>query len=142
MLSISREFLSDPRQRVVVDGSTSEWIPIVSGMPQGSVFGPLLFILLTTEMFELVENRLYAYADDFTLPGVVRKLADRHAVAASLNRDLARIQEWCNCWHMMLNHNKTNALVVSRSRTVNPPQVTWSYLGFISELIATSISLE
>ena len=46
------------------DGATSEWIPIVSGVPRGSVLGRLLFILSTIEMFELVENRLYAYADD------------------------------------------------------------------------------
>ena len=49
-------------------------------------------------MFELVENRLYAYADDSILMAVVRKPADRPAVTASLNRDLARIQEWCNHW--------------------------------------------
>ena len=42
-------------------------------------------------MFELVENRLFAYADDSTLMAIIRKLADRPAVAASLNRDLARI---------------------------------------------------
>ena len=52
---------------------------------------------------------------------VVRKSADRPAVAASLNRDLARIQEWCNHWGMILNPNKTKALVVIRSRTANPP---------------------
>ena len=52
---------------------------------------------------------------------LVRKPADRPAVAASLNRDLARIQEWCNHWWLILNPNKTKALVVSRSRTVNPP---------------------
>ena len=46
-------------------------------------------------MSELVENRLFAYADDFTLLAVVCKLADRPAAAAFLNRDLARIQEWC-----------------------------------------------
>ena len=84
MLSICREFLSNRRQRVVVDGATSEWIPIVSDVPQGSVLGPHLFIL-TSEMFELVENRLYTYDDDSTLLSVVRKLADRPAVAASLN---------------------------------------------------------
>ena len=51
---------------------------------------------------------------------VVRKPSDRPAVTASFNRDLARIQEWCNNWCMILNPNKTKALVVSRSRTVNP----------------------
>ena len=84
VLSICREFLSIRRQRVVVDGTTSEWIPIVSGVPQESVLDPLLFILYTSEVFELVENRLYAYADDSTLLAVVRKPADRLAVAASI----------------------------------------------------------
>ena len=81
----------------------------------------LLFIIYAREMFELVENRPYAYADDSTLLAVVRKPADRPAVAASLNRDVARIQEWCNHWCMILNPNKAKALMVSRSRTVNPP---------------------
>ena len=120
----------------MVNGATSEWNPIVSGMPQGSVLGALLFILYTSEMFELVENRQYAYADDSTLLAVVCKPADRPVVAASLNRDLARIQEWCNHWCMILNPNKTKALVVSRSRTV-----TWSYLWFLSTLVPTFTSL-
>ena len=54
-----QEFLSNRRERVVVDGATSEWIPIVSGLPQGSVLGPHLFILYNSEMIELVEDRLY-----------------------------------------------------------------------------------
>ena len=99
VLSICREFLSNRRQRVVVDGAISEYIPIVSGIPQRCVLGSLLFILYTSEMFELVENRLYAYADDSTLL----------LVAASLNRDIARIQEWHNNWCMILNSNKTKA---------------------------------
>ena len=56
------------------------------------MLGPLLFILYTSEMFELVENRLYVYADDSKLLAVVRKPADRPAAGASLNRDLTRIQ--------------------------------------------------
>ena len=75
----------------MVDGAASEWIPIASGVSRGSVLGPLLFILYTSEMFELVENILYAYADDSTLVAVFRKPADRPAVAAFLNRDFARI---------------------------------------------------
>ena len=93
MLSICRDFLSNSRQRVVVDGATCEWFPIDSGVPEGSVLGPLRFILYTSEMFELVEKRLCACLDDSALLTVVRKPADRSTVAASLNRDLARIQE-------------------------------------------------
>ena len=65
-------------------------------MPQGSVLGPFLFILYTSEMFDLVENRLFAYADDSTcaLLAVIRRPSDRPTVAASVNRDPARIHEW------------------------------------------------
>ena len=48
----------------MVDGATSEWILNVSDVPQGSVLGPRLFILDISELFELVETRLYAYAND------------------------------------------------------------------------------
>ena len=53
-------------------------------MPQVSVLGPLLFILYTSDLFELVEHILFAYADDSTLQAVVHKTADRPAVGASL----------------------------------------------------------
>ena len=81
-------------------------------VPQGSVLGPLLFILHASEVFDLVDNRLYTYADDSTLLAVVRKPADRPAVATSLNKGLTRIQEWCNHWCMILNPNKIKASVV------------------------------
>ena len=80
-----------------------------------------IYSIYTSEMFELVENRLFAYADESTLLAVVRKPEDRPAVAASLNKDMARIQEWCSHWCMILNPNKIKALVFSRSRTVSPP---------------------
>ena len=60
------------------------------------MLSPLLPNLYTSEMIELVENRLYDYYDNSTLLVVVRKPADRPVFAASRNRDLARIQERCN----------------------------------------------
>ena len=113
LLSICREFLTNRRQRVVVDGAYSEWISIVSGVPRGSVLGPLLFILYTSEMFDLVENRLFANADDSTLLAVISMPSHRPTVAASVNRDLAQIHEWCGRWCMLLNPKKSKALVVS-----------------------------
>ena len=58
------------------DVATSEWIPIVLGITHRGVLGPLLFILCTSEMFELVVNRQYAYANDSTLVAIFRKPAD------------------------------------------------------------------
>ena len=75
----------------MVDGATSEWILILSDVSQGSVLGPLLFIPFASEMSELVENSLYAYADKSTSLAVVRKPEDWSVVAASISRDLARI---------------------------------------------------
>ena len=68
----------------MVDNATSKWIPIVSNLSQGSVLGPLLFILYANKIFELFENRFYDYGVDSTLLTVVLKPADRPAVATSL----------------------------------------------------------
>ena len=79
VMPICTKFLANFWHRVVVAVSAREWIPIISGMPQGSVLGPLLFILYTSEMFELVENTLFAYADHSTLLAVVHKPAELFA---------------------------------------------------------------
>ena len=105
----------------------------------GSVLGPLLLILYSSEMFELIANKLFAYSDDSTLLAVVRKPADRPAVAASLNRDLARIQEWWNP-NTTRNPNKSKALVVSRSRTVSTPHDD-SVLSGVSILASSNLDI-
>ena len=61
--------------------------------------------IFTSEMFKLVENTLFADADESTLLAVLPKPANRPAVAASLNRDLVRIQEWCN--HCMMHDTES-----------------------------------
>ena len=75
-LEICCQFLTGCKQTVVVDGSSSAAVDIVSGVPQGSVLGPLLFVLNTSEMFGLVENQLIGYADDSTLLAVIRNPCD------------------------------------------------------------------
>ena len=93
---------------------------MVPGVPQGSVLDPLLFLLYTSELYSIVENRLYGYADDSTLVAVVPSPGEMVAVSVSMNSDLNRVSEWCNLWGMKLNASKTKTLIVSRSCTGNP----------------------
>ena len=65
MLSLLTQFLSNRSQHVLVDGCRSKLVNVVSGVPQGSVLGLLLFLLYTSEFFSILENKLIGYADDY-----------------------------------------------------------------------------
>ena len=82
--------------------------------------GPLLFLLYTSELFSILENKLICYTDDSTLMAVVPSLGVRVAVAESLISDLGRVCEWCDLWGMKFNASKTKTMIVSRSRTMHP----------------------
>ena len=116
MLYVLTQFLSN----VLVDGCHSKLINVVSGVLQGSVSGPLLFLLYTSELFSILENKLIGYADDSTLMAVVPSPGARGTVAESLNRDLVRVNGWCDLWGMKLSASKTKTMIVSRSRTMHP----------------------
>ena len=95
-MSVLTQFLSNRSQYVLVDGYRSKLVNVVSGVPQGSVLGPLLFLLYTSELFSILENKLIGYADDSTLIAVVPSPGVRVAVAESLNHDLVRVNTWCD----------------------------------------------
>ena len=65
VLSILLQFLSNRSQHVMVDGCWSKSVDVVLGVPQGSVLGPLLYLLYTSELFSILENKLISYADDY-----------------------------------------------------------------------------
>ena len=104
----------------MVDGCRSKLVNIVSGVPQGSVLGPLLFLLYTSELFSILENKLIGYDNDSTLIAVVPSPGVRVAVAKSLSRDLMKVSEWCDQWVMKLNASKTKTMIVSRSCIMHP----------------------
>ena len=80
----------------MVDGCHSKLVNVVSGVPRGSILGPQLFLLYTAELFSIVENKLYGYADDSSLVAVVPSPGERVAVSESINRDLDRVSVWCD----------------------------------------------
>ena len=120
MLSIFTLFPSNRSQHVMVDGCMSKLVNVVSGVQHGSVLGPLLFLLCTSEFFSILENKLIGYADDSTLTAIVPSPSVRVTVAASLSRDLVKVSEWCGLRGMKLNASKTKTMIISRPRTMHP----------------------
>ena len=101
MLSVLTQFLSNRSRFVLVngwDGCRSKLVNVVSGVLQGSVLGPLLILLYTSELFSILENKLIGYDDDSTLMAVMPSPGARVMVAESLNRDLVRVNAWCDQW--------------------------------------------
>ena len=98
VLSIRTQFLSNRSQHVMVDGCRSKLVDVVSGVQQGRVLGPLLFLLYTSELFYILKNKLIGYADDSTLMADVPSPGVRVTVAESLSRDLVRVSVWCDLW--------------------------------------------
>ena len=115
----------------MVDGSRSKLVNVMSGVPQGSVLGPLLFLLYTSELFSILDNNLISYADDSTLIAVVPSPGVRVAVAESLSRDIMKDSEYCDLWGMKLNASKSKTMIDSRSRTMQPQSLTLTIDGTV-----------
>ena len=112
-----------------MNGSRSKLVNVWSGVPQGNVWGPLLFLLYTSELFFVLKNKPIGYADDSTLMAVVPSPGVRVTVAGSLIRDLGRISKWCDLWGMKLNASKTKTTIVSRSSTMHPQSPPLTFGG-------------
>ena len=82
-------FLSNRQQQVVVNGSTSKWIQVTSGIPQGSVLGPILFVIYINDIAEQLESEIYLFADDTNLKAfrIIRnRLLDTKNLQRALNK--------------------------------------------------------
>jgi hypothetical protein len=107
MLDWCRDYLSNRKQAVVIRGEKSEFKSILSGVPQGSVLGPLLFLIYINDIVENIESDIKLFADDTSL-----SLAhDNQATQADiLNHDLNTIVEWSQKWRVDFNHTKTEVV--------------------------------
>ena len=84
-------FLSDRRQRVVLNGQSSKWSHIKARVPQGSILGPLLFLVYINDLPEGLTTSTKLFADGTSLFSVVH---DSEASTAFLNDDLLKISRW------------------------------------------------
>ena len=108
-----RSFLSDRSQQVVVDGATSEAVPVISGVPQGSVLGPILFLLFINDLPDCVKSKVRLFADDC----IVYNQIDSTKDAQTLQEDLVCLAGWEKRWGMDFHPEKCSIIRINRKRT-------------------------
>ena len=97
LLLLIESYLSSRQQRVILNGKSSDWSFITAGVPQGSVLGPLFFLIYINDLVDDVSSDAKLFADDTSLFTVVY---DETVAADQLNRDLKVITDWAYQWKM------------------------------------------
>ena len=91
LLDLLSNFLSDRKQRVLLNGQTSEWRNVTAGVPQGSILGPLLFLIYINILSGDLSSKAKLFADDTSLFSVTHDITTS---ANELNNDLNKISDW------------------------------------------------
>ena len=106
-----RSYLSDRKQRVVIGGHKSDILTIKAGVPQGSILGPLLFLVFINDIVDEIACNIRLFADDTSLYIVVE---DEYATSAILNSDVDIIHAWSQQWLVTFNPKKTQCMTISK----------------------------
>ena len=121
-------FLCYRQQRVVVNGVKSDWAPVVSGVPQGTVLGPLLFSLHINDITADIESEIRLFADDCVC---YREIKDKEDTL-KLQRDIDRLGNWARKWGMRFQPVKCNMMQLTR-KTLNKIQASYTLEGTVLE---------
>ena len=118
-----KNYLSNRKQRVVLNGQTSNWTDIQAGVPQGSVLGPLLFLIYINDLPEGLQSNVKLFADDTSIFSIVNNV---NLSCNKLNADLLKINNWAYQWKMSFNPdpNKLATEVIFShkiNQVVHPP---------------------
>ena len=107
------QWLTDRRQRVVVDGEVSSWKSVLSGVPQGSVLGPMLFLVYINDLEEGVTGNILKFADDTQLFTKTKEIGDKK----NLKDDIYKLVKWSEKWQMLFNFGKCKCLHIGPGNT-------------------------
>ena len=107
------QWLKDRRQRVVVDGEVSSWKSVLSGVPQGSVLGPILLLVYINDLEEGVTGKILKFADDTKLFRKVKEIGDKQ----NLQDDIDKLVKWSEKWQMLFNFGKCKCLHTGSGNT-------------------------
>ena len=119
LLSWLKSYLTDRQQRVTINGAKSPWGKILAGVPQGSVLGPLLFLIFINDITHIITRcKIRLFADDTCLFVEVDEPAE---AAAILNENLQKIQEWANKWLVSFSPPKTKEMLITNKAPHDHP---------------------
>ncbi len=115
LLNWLRNYLEDRKQCVVLNGMKSEPKSINAGVPQGSILGPIMFLIYANDIPTILESSTKLYADDTSL-----YVSDKDPNTANekLSADLERLSAWSKKWKVIMNPEKTERMIISRKRNV------------------------
>ncbi len=108
-----RCFLTQRKQCVTLEGASSTEVPVTSGVPQGTVLGPLLFLLYINDISANISSNIRLFADDCLLYRIINDPSDTLA----LQNDLNILESWQNEWQMRFNAKKCHVMRISRKRS-------------------------
>ena len=103
---IEQSWLTDRRQRVVVDGEVSSWKSVLSWVPQGSVLGPIIFLVYIDDLEEGVTGNIVKFADDTKLFRKTKEIGDKQ----KLQDDIDKLVRCSEKWQMLFNFGKCKCL--------------------------------
>ena len=103
--------LSDRKMIIMVRGEYSEWVDVISGVPQGSVLGPILFLIYVNDIPEIVNRSIKMFADDTKLFRTVKTIDDCNI----LQNDLNTLSQWTNDWLLSFNVDKCKVMHIGKN---------------------------
>ena len=107
-----RSFLTGRTQRVLLDGTSSESRPVRSGVPQGTVLGPILFLVFINDLPDYVDSKVRLFADDCVIYREINNPQD----SSKLQEDLSNLGHWEKEWQMSFHPDKCEVLHVSKKK--------------------------
>ena len=108
-------FLRNRKQKVTVNGVDSEWMGVLSGIPQGSVLGPLLFVIYINDLPDSLNSEAFLFADDTKIFKIIRSEEDQ----GTLQNDLEKVAIWSDTWLLKFNVPKTKHMHFGRGVPIN-----------------------
>ena len=118
MLSWFQSYLNNRFQRVIINGIQSEWYSVSSGVPQGSIIGPTLFLMYINDICDCIKySEILLFADDCK----IYKEIQNHGDCILLQDDINRINQWCKVWQMKMHRDKCFYMnfTLKRSNDIN-----------------------